>query len=116
MTEAVFAVAKEYDLPVRVGRTGKTTRTGEEIVIPSFLKTIDLFEDRYYADKVGAEDFKAFVEDAMLYNVVELMCHPAFLCTDTLKSSYNYPRLTELDVITSDEIKEFITRYKLLIK
>ncbi|MDR2878347.1 MAG: carbohydrate deacetylase [Fusobacteriales bacterium] len=108
MTEAVFAIAKEYNLPVRVGRTGRTTKLGEELVIPLFLKTIDLFEDRYYADKVGVEDFKAVVENVMMYDVVELMCHPAFLCTDTLKSSYNYPRLTELDVITSDEIKEFI--------
>ena len=108
MAEAVFAVAKEYDLPVRIGKAGKTTRAGEEIVIPSFLRTIDFFEDSYYADKVGAEDFKVRVEAAMAYDIVELMCHPAFLCTDTLKSSYSYPRLTELDVITSDEIKEFV--------
>ena len=108
MAEAVFAVAGEYDLPVRVGKTGRTTRAGEEIVIPSFLRTIDFFEDSYYADKVGVEDFKKCIENAMAYDVVELMCHPAFLCTDTLKSSYNYPRLTELDVITSDEVKEFI--------
>ena len=108
MTEAVFTVAKEYDLPVRVGKTGKTTRMGEEIIVPEWIKTIDLFEDGYYDDKVGAADFMALVESAAGYEVVELMCHPAFLCTDTLKSSYSYPRLTELDVITSDEIKEFI--------
>ncbi len=108
MTEAVFAVAREYKLPVRVGRIGKTTRAGEEIIVPDWIRTIDLFEDRYYADKVGVEDFRGFVGDAMIYDVVELMCHPAFLCTDTLKSSYSYPRLTELDVITSDEVKEFI--------
>ena len=108
MTEAVFSVAKEYNLPVRVGKSGRTTRAGEEIVIPEWLKTIDFFEDSYYGDKTGADDFKMCIKNAVMYDVVELMCHPAFLCTDTLKSSYSYPRLTELDVITSNEIKEFI--------
>jgi predicted glycoside hydrolase/deacetylase ChbG (UPF0249 family) len=115
MTEAVFAVAKEYKLPVRVGRTGKTTRMGEEIIVPEGIRTIDLFEDRYYDDKVSFDHFTGFIKEAMKYDIVELMCHPAFLCTDTLKSSYSYPRLTELDVITSSEIKEFIDSNKIEI-
>lgn len=33
------------------------------------------------------------------------MCHPAFVDNTIMCSAYCYPRLTELDVLTSGELK-----------
>ena len=107
MAEATFAVAKEYGLPVRAGKTPKT-RAGEDIIPAEGIKTTDFFEYNYYDELVGFDSFVKIMDALLENNIVELMCHPAFLCSDTLKSSYSYPRLTELDVLTSKEAKEYI--------
>lgn len=108
MIEAVFSIAKEYNLPVRIGKNKKLTRMGEKINLPDDLITTDIFLDEYYGDRTSLEDFIKFTESVLESETVELMCHPAFLCSDTLKSSYNYPRLTELDVLTGYELKKFL--------
>ncbi|HGL6103989.1 TPA: chitooligosaccharide deacetylase, partial [Citrobacter koseri] len=36
---------------------------------------------------------------------LEVMCHPAFIDNIIRQSAYCYPRLTELDVLTSASLK-----------
>lgn len=108
MIEAAFSIAKEYKLPLRLGKNKKLTRMGEKINVPDDLITTDIFLEEYYADKTSLEDFIKFIEGSLEFETVELMCHPAFLCNDTLKSSYNYPRLTELDILTGHGIRRFL--------
>ena len=107
MAEAVFEMGRDYNLPVRVGNI-KTTRLGEEIIIPEDIKTTDVFEGDFYGERVKFEDFVQILDLLGDQEVVELMCHPAFLCTDTMNSSYAYPRLTELDVLTGNGVKEYV--------
>ena len=40
---------------------------------------------------------------------IEIMCHPGFCDLELFRwSSYNWPRVQELDVLCSDEVKQFI--------
>ncbi|MFV8799415.1 chitooligosaccharide deacetylase, partial [Yersinia sp. LJYL362] len=40
---------------------------------------------------------------------IEVMCHPAFIDKILMTSGYCYPRLTELEVLTSSALKQSIT-------
>ncbi|MBP9478479.1 MAG: chitin disaccharide deacetylase [Sebaldella sp.] len=107
MVEAVFEMAREYKLPVRVGNV-RATRLGEEIILPDDIRTTNIFEGNYYGERVNLTDFVEILDLLGDQEVVELMCHPAFLCSDTLRSTYAYPRLIELDILTGDGAKEYI--------
>ncbi len=41
-------------------------------------------------------------------NSIEVMTHPAFIDNALLKSNYAYPRLNELEVLTSENLKSQI--------
>lgn len=96
--EVTKQLAKEYDLPIR-------QRT----------QIIETYEFIPCYDKMDEEDISL----DYLYNIfqshqdsLELMCHPGLIDQRLYDmSSYNLPRMKELELLTSQEIKQFIEKH-----
>jgi len=114
VTNVVKKLAKEYGIPIRWARTKETL----EELVKSFKKDItdfgetpssteDLILD-FYDDKVNFEELVKMIEKVKEKESIEMMCHPAFLCSETYNSSYNEPRIRELDILTSEKLKNLV--------
>lgn len=65
--------------------------------------------DSFYKEEATIEFFKVNIEEIRKHEVIELMCHPAWVDGYLLKStSYAIDRAKEYDVLTSKEVKEFL--------
>lgn len=91
-------IANEYNLPMR--------------------QSTDIFIDgvrnikcvgNFYMDNVKEEYFQENLEKLREDEVVDLMCHPAFVDAFLLgSSSYNVQRAKEHKVLTSEKVKKFL--------
>ena len=91
----VARLAQEYDLPVR-------TSAGfwDAYEHPHFIG--DFFGDNLTVATI-TEPLKQNVE------IMEIMCHPAYLDQETYDtSSYNLPRIKEMEILRSAELRDFI--------
>lgn len=96
--EVTKKLAQEYDLPIR-----------QRHQIMSTYEYVPCY------DKMDEEDISL----DYLYNIffnhqgtLELMCHPALIDQRLYDmSSYHLPRMKELELLTSQEIKQFIDMY-----
>lgn len=62
----------------------------------------------FYEDTVSVETFTLNEERFKEYDVVDTMCHPAYLDSFIMgTSSYNIKRIEELEVLTSSKLKKF---------
>ncbi|ECG8590921.1 chitin disaccharide deacetylase [Salmonella enterica subsp. salamae] len=98
----VVRFAGETGLPLRVDR--------QRVISTQGVKCVDNFISNFYAENVSARFILAALTDATAgeEQSVELMCHPGFIDKIALQSSYCYPRLDELDVLTSATLKHAI--------
>ncbi|MGL4989597.1 MAG: chitin disaccharide deacetylase [Sarcina sp.] len=96
--EIALKLAQKYSLPMR------WDFYNEEDM---FTKTISGF----FGNDIGCENFKRASEEAMNYEVADIMTHPGFI-DDNLRSSSSYveKRQVELEVLVSDEIKNWIKK------
>lgn len=99
---AVTRLAKEVNLPVR----GLTINGFKKVKFFDFFKannTNNLFEI-----------IESKLEELLSHEIAELMVHPAYIDEFLQhKSSYNYPRVLELEVLTDKRIKEMIQANKI---
>lgn len=77
--------------------------------LPSDLRSTQGFSSEFYGEEITEACFYAFwmprrIEEKPL----EVMCHPAFVDNIIRQSAYCYPRLTELEVLTSASLKAAI--------
>ncbi len=96
-----FKVAEKYNLPVRLRQPSQKP---DGIT----LKCPDCFEEQFFGETATLE----FLKESLTKHagIVEVMCHPAHVDHALYTgSSYNIPRIHELKVITSDEIKAFLS-------
>jgi len=98
--KVVLKLAKLYDVPVRQMHThdGKLVETGYE---PMYFK----------GDFYGEDLTVAHITDALHLDVpvMEIMTHPAYLDELTYElSSYRVPRMREMTILRSPELKDFI--------
>ncbi|EEU9072752.1 chitin disaccharide deacetylase [Salmonella enterica] len=98
----VVRFAGETGLPLRLDRQHAISTQG--------VKGVDNFISNFYAENVSAHFILAALTRAAAgkEQSVELMCHPGFIDKIALQSSYCYPRLDELDVLTSATLKQDI--------
>lgn len=91
--EVIKRLAKEYNLPIR------QTKPIIDHYFPAFTN--------FYAKGVNFETFKQICETDN--DIVEIMSHPA-LADERLMhvTSYNLPRMKELELLMSDEFKNYI--------
>lgn len=107
--EVVEEIAKEYNLPVRtVKGYGLGTRELVEEV-----RTNDRFGN-FYGDDLTAESLINILGENKDGEILEIMCHPAFLDEIIFYgSSYNTSRINEYRILTSSEIKNYIEKHKI---
>lgn len=102
VVDVFLKLAKKYGVAVRL--YDKSRLTGEY----AHIKTTDYFIDTFYGDLATAEHFQSICQQHPVGSL-EVMCHPAYLDVALSQlSSYNIKRTEELQVLTSDEIKNYI--------
>lgn len=103
----VEAFAKEKGVPVRIDRDEVRK---EEIALCG-AKSTDGFDSTFYGDAISEALFLQTLDNATQRGdrSVEIMTHPSFIDNTILASKYCYPRLAELDVLTSETLKSAIT-------
>lgn len=99
----VEAFAKEQGVAMRVDR--EVAKEGE-IEIQSARSTQG-FDSQFYGDAISQELFLEALDRSMERRELslEVMTHPSFVDNILLESKYCYPRLIELDVLTSASLK-----------
>jgi len=102
----VEAFAKEKGIPVRIDRDEVRK---EEIALCG-AKSTDGFDTTFYGDAISEALFLQTLDNATQRGnrSVEIMTHPSFIDNTILASKYCYPRLAELDVLTSETLKSAI--------
>ncbi len=95
---AIIRLAKEVNLPVR----GITTNGFKEV------KFFDFFKANSDANSLF-EMIENKIEEILNHEIAELMVHPAYIDEFLqTKSSYNYPRILELEILTDKKMKKLI--------
>jgi hypothetical protein len=102
----VEAFAQSKSLPLRIGRE-EVERQGIPL---RYGRSTEWFDAGFYGEEISEALFLQVLErtDQRGARSVEMMCHPAFLDKTILASKYCYPRLAEVDVLTSPGIKNRI--------
>lgn len=93
--EVIIKLAKEYDLPIR--QREKITDTYEYVRCATKMYD-DLITYDFMTSELSVED-----------EVLEYMCHPAYIDQRLYDiSKYSLPRMKELELLRSKQIKNFI--------
>lgn len=74
---------------------------------PQTLRTSQGFSSEFYGEAISEALFLQTLDASADRgeSSLEVMCHPAFIDDIIRQSAYCYPRLTELDVLTSPSLK-----------
>ncbi|MFP7171300.1 chitin disaccharide deacetylase [Terribacillus sp. FSL K6-0262] len=97
--EVFVRLAEEYRLPVR-----------KNMEYSIRLRHPDRFE--YYVEQI-LQDEVSIAKAFSNADTVEVMCHPGYIDKSVTEgSSYVYPRLDELELLTSDKVKQVLSNCK----
>lgn len=99
----VEAFAKEKGLPVRIDRD----ELRKHEIEPQGAQSTQGFDSGFYGEAITETLFLDTLDRASARNEksLEIMCHPSFIDNTILASKYCYPRLAELEVLTSPALK-----------
>jgi predicted glycoside hydrolase/deacetylase ChbG (UPF0249 family) len=102
----VAAFAKAQGIAMRVDRQAAAKGN----IALGDVRTSAGFAGEFYGDAISETLFLQALDAAVQRKEpsLELMCHPAFLDHNILASSYSYPRLAELEVLTSPALKKAV--------
>ncbi|KMK15696.1 hypothetical protein ABW06_03565 [Pluralibacter gergoviae] len=100
----VAAFAKEMGVPVRIDRALQQ-RDGLDA---AGLRSSDGFSSVFYGNGVSEALFLEVLETSIAAGErsLEVMCHPAFVDNTIMGSAYCYPRLAELEILTSASLQQ----------
>ncbi|WP_039057197.1 chitin disaccharide deacetylase [Enterobacter sp. Bisph1] len=78
-----------------------------DAVLPAGLRSTDGFSSAFYGESISEALFLQALDDSTARGetTLEMMCHPAFIDNTLRTSGYCFPRLTELEVLTSQTLK-----------
>ncbi|MBT0725092.1 chitin disaccharide deacetylase [Rosenbergiella sp. S61] len=70
------------------------------------------FSSAFYGDSISEALFLHILDDSLQRgeSSLEVMCHPAFVDNTIIKSAYCYPRLLELDILTSSSLRQEVAK------
>ena len=102
----VASFAREKGLPLRLDRQ----LIHQDALAQEEPRSSDAFSSAFYGDTVSETLFLQILDVAIQENVssLEVMCHPSFVDSIVMESAYCYPRLTELDILTSASLKQAV--------
>lgn len=91
-------IMKEYGLPFRGG-----------FEYDQAYEPKSSFDGGFYGKKATIESLKSIIASIQDGQVLDIMCHPAYVEKFLYElSSYNVNRIEELDILCSQEIKDFL--------
>ncbi|MBA7801709.1 chitin disaccharide deacetylase [Citrobacter freundii] len=95
--------AAQHGIALRIDRQ----TVFEDSDLPGTLRTSQGFSSEFYGEAISEELFLQVLDASADRgeSSLEVMCHPAFVDNIIRQSAYCYPRLTELDVLTSPVLK-----------
>lgn len=98
--------ARQRKIPLRVDRE---VAARDELVVDG-LHTSDGFTSGFYGEAISEALFLQVLDASAQRGErsLEVMCHPAFVDNVVMGSSYCYPRLAELEVLTSPTLKSAV--------
>lgn len=101
MIPAIFPLVAEF-----AQRKGVAMRLDREVrELPDVVVTsTEGFSSAFYGDEISEALFLKVLDDSAVRSL-EIMAHPAFIDNTVRKSAYCWPRLAELDVLTSASLK-----------
>lgn len=99
----VAAFAKAKGVAMRIDRQAQKLHGLDE----QGVRSSDGFASEFYGEAITEALFLQTLEASAQAgeSSLEVMCHPAFVDNTIMGSAYCYPRLTELDVLTSPSLK-----------
>ncbi|MBW5827168.1 chitin disaccharide deacetylase [Yersinia kristensenii] len=102
----IESFAHENSLPLRVDRQDAQ----QQNTVLHQPRSTEWFDAGFYGENLTEQSFLQLLDytDQNTINSVEVMCHPAFIDKILMTSGYCYPRLTELDILTSPVLKQTI--------
>lgn len=107
MIPAIFPIVAEFAR--RKGVAMRVDRDVQALHGLSFFSvpTTDGFSSAFYGEEISEALFLKVLDDSAARGEksVEVMAHPAFVDNTVRKSAYCWPRLAELDVLTSASLK-----------
>lgn len=104
----VARFAAEEGIALRIDRQ-PLSNAGD---LPANLRSSQGFSSAFYGEEISEALFLQVLDDASHRGdrSLEVMCHPAFIDNTIRQSAYCFPRLTELDVLTSASLKGAIAQ------
>ncbi|HDR2843532.1 TPA: chitin disaccharide deacetylase [Enterobacter sichuanensis] len=104
MIPAIFPLVAEF-----AQRKGVAMRVDRDVRgLPAYaVATTEGFSSAFYGDAIDEALFLKVLDDSAARGErsLEVMAHPAFVDNTVRKSAYCWPRLAELDVLTSASLK-----------
>ncbi|MRT48301.1 chitin disaccharide deacetylase [Raoultella sp. RIT712] len=99
----VAAFAREKGVALRIDRQ-LAQRDG---LAQDAARSSDGFTSEFYGEAISEALFLQTLDDSIQRDEasLEVMCHPAFVDNTIMGSAYCYPRLAELEVLTSASLK-----------
>ena len=98
-------ILDKYDLPIRGGFEYNM----------EYKKVVKLI-DSFYKENVSEDYLIKILKDIKEYDVVDMMCHPAFLDDFILNStSYAIDRTKEYKILTSNKVKKALEENNIII-
>ncbi|WP_288790551.1 chitin disaccharide deacetylase [uncultured Enterobacter sp.] len=101
MIPAIFPLVAEF-----AQRKGVAMRLDREVrgLTDVVVTSTEGFSSAFYGDEISEALFLKVLDDSAVRSL-EIMAHPAFIDNTVRKSAYCWPRLAELDVLTSASLK-----------
>ena len=107
MIPAIFPLVAEF-----ARRKGVALRVDRQVVMPgetggNLPPTTDGFSSAFYGDEISEALFLSVLDRSVQQGErsLEVMAHPAFIDNTIRKSAYCWPRLAEMEVLTSTSLK-----------
>ena len=107
MIPAIFPLVAEF-----ARRKGVALRVDRQVDMPGetggdLPPTTDGFSSAFYGDEISEALFLSVLDRSVQQGErsLEVMAHPAFIDNTIRKSAYCWPRLTEMEVLTSTSLK-----------
>lgn len=99
----ISAFAKEKGVPVRLDRDAAKLNG----IALHGVRSTEGFDSGFYGEAITETLFLDVLDRARVRaeRSLEIMCHPSFIDNTLLASKYCYPRLAELEVLTSASLK-----------
>ncbi len=107
MIPAIFPLVAEFARRKGVALRVDLLVEGIEELSADLPPTTDGFSSAFYGDEISEALFLSVLDRSVQQGErsLEVMAHPAFIDNTIRKSAYCWPRLTELDVLTSTSLK-----------